>query len=92
MTSHDVQIYGAGVSGLVSAIHLARKGYHVTINEKEQKIGGNVHCHPSVQMTPMHMQQMEKYVGIELQSCFSKLREFRGYIGPKKLAFSTKDL
>jgi flavin-dependent dehydrogenase len=92
MTSRDVQIYGAGLSGLVSAIHLARKGYHVTIYEKEQKIGGSVHCHPSVQMTPMHMRQLEQYVGIEVRSCFSELREFRGYIGPKKLVFSTKDL
>lgn len=92
MTSRDVQIYGAGVSGLVSGIHLARKGYHVTIYEKEQKIGGSMHCHPSVQMTPMHMYQMEEYVGIKLKSCFSELREFLGYIGPKKLVFSTKDL
>ena len=92
MTSCDVQIYGAGVSGLVSAIHLARIGYHVTIHEKEEKIGGSLHCHPSAQMTPMHLQQMEKYVGLELQSCFSEVREFRGYIGPKKLVFSTRDL
>jgi flavin-dependent dehydrogenase len=92
MTSQDVQIYGAGLSGLVSAIHLARKGYNITIYEKEKKIGGSVCCHPSVQMTPMHIQRMEEYVGIELQSCFSELREFRGYIGPKKFVFSTKNL
>jgi flavin-dependent dehydrogenase len=92
MTSHDAQIYGAGLSGLVSAIHLTRKGYDVTIYEKEEKIGGSVHCHPSVHMTPMHLQQMEEYVGIKLHSCFSALDEFRGYIGPKKYVFSTKNL
>lgn len=92
MAVKDLQIYGAGLSGLVSAINLVRGGYDVTVYEKEKKIGGNVHCHPSAQMTPMHMQQMEKYVGIELESCFSKLDEFRGYIGPKKFVFSTKNL
>jgi len=92
MTLKDVQIYGAGLSGLVSAIHLARKGYDVTIYEKEKKIGGNLHCHPSAQMTPLHIQQMQRYVGIELKSCFSKLHDFRGYIGQKKCVFSTKNM
>jgi flavin-dependent dehydrogenase len=92
MILKDVQIYGAGLSGLVSAIHLARKGHDVTVYEKEKKIGGNLHCHPSVQMTPMHIQQMERYVRIELKSCFSKLNDFRGYIGQKKCVFSTKNM
>ena len=30
--------------------------------------------------------------GIELQSCFSKLHDFRGYIGQKKCVFSTKNM
>jgi flavin-dependent dehydrogenase len=92
MTSHDVQIYGAGLSGLVSAIHLARNGFHVSVYEKEEKIGGSIACHPSIHMTPMHLQRMEEYIGIELYSCFSPLREFRGYIGPQKYAFSTEAL
>jgi flavin-dependent dehydrogenase len=92
MTFKDVQIYGAGLSGLVSAINLVREGYHVTVYEKEKKIGGLSECHPSVHMTPMHREQMERYVGIELQSCFSKLNDFRGYIGQKKCVFSTKNM
>jgi len=92
MTLKDVQIYGAGLSGLVSAINLVRDGYHVTVYEKEEKIGGSSECHPSVHMTPLHMQQMERYIGIELESCFLKLDDFRGYIGPKKLVFSTQNL
>jgi hypothetical protein len=43
-------------------------------------------------MTPLHLQQMERYVGIELESCFSPLDDFRGYIGPQKFVFSTKNL
>ena len=92
MASKELQIYGAGLSGLVSAITLARSGHLVTVYEKEKRIGGTEHCHPSVQLTPLHMQQMERYVGIELESCFSKLDDFRGYIGSKKFVFSTKNL
>ncbi|MCX6671284.1 MAG: NAD(P)-binding protein [Euryarchaeota archaeon] len=54
MATKDIQVYGAGLSGLVSAINLARGGYHVTVYEKEEKIGGDLHCHPSIHMTPMH--------------------------------------
>jgi len=92
MTTKIVQIYGAGLSGLVSAINLVRDGYNVTVYEKEKKIGGTSKCHPSAHMTPMHIQRMERYIGIELKSCFSKLHDFRGYIGPKKFVFSTKNL
>jgi len=92
MTTKDIQIYGAGLSGLVSAINLARGGHTVTVYEKEKKIGGTLKCHPSVHMTPVHIQNMHRYVGIELESCFSKLEAFRGYISPKKIVFSTKNL
>jgi len=92
MTKQNVQIYGAGLSGLVAAINLVRKGLNVIVYEKEKTIGGRSDLHPSVHMTPMHLQQMEKYVGLDLQSCFSELRNFRGYIGPKKYVFSTKNL
>jgi flavin-dependent dehydrogenase len=92
MSFKDLQIYGAGLSGLVSAITLARSGHHVTVYEKEKKIGGNVNCHPSAQMTPLHMHEMERYVGIDLDTCFSKLDDFRGYIDQKKFVFSTKNL
>jgi len=90
--SKEIQIYGAGLSGLVSAINLARNGHNVTVNEKEKRIGGALKCHPSAHMTPMHIQKMQEYIGIEIESCFSKLDDFRGYIGSKKFVFSTKNL
>ncbi len=92
MATKEIQIYGAGLSGLVSAINLARGGHNVTVHEKEKKIGGTLKCHPSVHMTPMHIQKMQRYVGIELESCFSKLDTFRGCISRKKFVFSTKNL
>jgi len=92
MNTKIVQIYGAGLSGIVSAINLVREGYDVTVYEKEKEIGGTPKCHPSVHMTPMHIQQMERYIGIDLEPCFAELKNFRGYIRSKKFVFSTKDL
>ena len=92
MTTKDIQIYGAGLSGLVAAINLVRDGYNVTVYEKENGIGGSGKCHPSNHMTPMNLQEMQKYIGIKIESCFSKLDAFRGHIDSKKFVFSTKNL
>ena len=88
----NIQIYGAGLSGLVSAINLAKKGYNVTVYEKEKQIGGSLKCHPSVHMTPMNIQKMQDYIGIELKTVFSKLESFRGHIDQKKYVFSKENL
>ena len=92
MTAKDIQIYGAGLSGLVAAINLANDGHNVTVFEKEKRIGGTSKCNPSIHMTPMNIQQMQKYIGIELKSCFSNLDAFRGHIGTKNFIFSTKNI
>ena len=92
MKTKNIQIYGAGLSGLVAAINLVRIGYRVTVYEKENRIGGSANCHPSNHMTPMHIQKMQDYIGIKIASCFSKLDIFKGYIGSKKYIFSTKNL
>ena len=92
MAMKNIQVYGAGLAGLVAAINLARNGYNVTVYEKENRIGGSTKCHPSNHMTPMDIQKMQKYIGIKIESCFSKLDAFRGYIGSKKFVFSAKNL
>jgi len=92
MTSKDILVYGAGLSGLVAAINLARDRYNVTVYDKEKRIGGSTKCHPSNHMTPMHIQKMQEYIGIKIEACFSKLDRFVGYIGQKKYSFSTKNL
>jgi len=92
MEKKDIQIYGAGLSGLVSAINLVRNGYNITVYEKEKKIGGSTKCTPSNHMTPANIKKMQEYIGIKIETCFSKLDEFRGYISKKKFLFSTKNL
>lgn len=41
-TKSDVKIIGAGISGMLAAYYLHRKGYHVTLIEKESFSGGMI--------------------------------------------------
>ncbi|MBZ0304082.1 MAG: phytoene desaturase [Anaerolineae bacterium] len=40
MTSRSVMVIGAGIGGIATAVHLARRGTHVTVFEKNQRPGG----------------------------------------------------
>ncbi len=44
-------VLGAGLSGLVAAIHLAREGKEVLVLEKEPGIGGSPRMNPSIHLT-----------------------------------------
>ncbi|MDG6218735.1 MAG: NAD(P)-binding protein [Candidatus Thermoplasmatota archaeon] len=88
----SVTIYGAGISGLVAAINLAKEGYEVTVFEKEDRIGGSKKCTPSVHMTPFHFQKMNEYIEINVEPCFSKLDLFKAYIYNKIVIFNHSKL
>lgn len=66
----DVKIYGAGLSGMVAGINLARQGCDVTIFDREPAIGGSREVHPSVHTTPLQPQQTWDYIGIDLSEYF----------------------
>ena len=87
-----INIYGAGLSGLTAAINLSRKGYEVTVYEKEERIGGLGKCNPSVHMTPLHFKKMKEYIGIDVEPCFSELKTFKAYIYSKIVHFDPKYL
>ncbi len=66
-------IVGAGLSGMVAAITLARKGYEVLVRERRPQVGGPItmgDLKDKVIMvgdgTPMDLEAMERYVGIDL--------------------------
>ena len=40
-------VVGAGLGGLVAAINLAREGRDVLVLDKETRVGGSPHFHPS---------------------------------------------
>ena len=41
MQKKDILIYGAGMSGLVCAINLARDGHQVIVRDREKGYGGD---------------------------------------------------
>ena len=61
----DNIIVGAGLSGLVAAINLAREGREVLVLEREPRIGGAGLYHPSPEGTPMHLEGLKRYTGID---------------------------
>ena len=79
----QIQIHGAGLSGLVAAINLAKAGYRVVVFERENYIGGSPQYHPSAHMTPMHGPSTWEYIGIDLDRFFAPLDRFTVYIGEK---------
>lgn len=79
-------IVGAGLSGMIAAVHLAREGDEVTILEGHDKIGGMRHVHPSCHSTPIHVEAASRYVGIDLSPCFKPILFFQ--LGVKDKLFS----
>lgn len=72
-----IQIVGAGLSGLVAAIDLAREGYEVTVLEGHSGIGGLKGVHPSAHSTPINVEAVSRYVGIDLAPSFKPILDFR---------------
>ncbi|MEN6472387.1 MAG: NAD(P)-binding protein [Syntrophaceae bacterium] len=66
----EVTIYGAGMSGLVAAINLAREGYHVVLHDREKGYGGDPQYNPSTHTTPIYVDDMSQYIGIDISSAF----------------------
>lgn len=66
----EVTIYGAGMSGLVAAINLARDGYDVTVHDREKDYGGDPLYNPSVHTTPISPKKTSEYIGIDITSAF----------------------
>lgn len=57
-------IVGAGLSGMVAAITLARRGYTVRLLERYATVGGQPERWPAVDVTPMVPERLSEYIGI----------------------------
>lgn len=77
--SKKIHILGAGLSGMVAGINLARQGYEVLILDKSKKIGGAGIYHPSIHATPADLPQLNSYIGIDMTSQFHEACDFRVY-------------
>ncbi len=80
-----ITIVGAGLSGMVAAINLAKQGYEVTVIEKEKQIGGSPAFHPSLHATPIDVRLTSDFVGIDLSSSFALLAEFHTWMQDKRV-------
>ncbi len=69
----EIVIYGAGMSGLVAAIDLARHGYQVTIHDREDGFGGDKTYNPSTHTTSIDVDRTSEYIGIDLSPVFHPL-------------------
>jgi flavin-dependent dehydrogenase len=72
-----IQIVGAGLSGMVAALHLAREGREVTVLEGHPGIGGMKGVHPSAHTTPIDVEYVSRTLDLDLSSCFKPIRDFR---------------
>lgn len=72
-----IHVVGAGLSGMVAAINLAREGYEVTVLEGHSGIGGLKGVHPSAHTTPIDVDTTSRFIGIDLHTCFKPINDFR---------------
>ena len=70
----EVTIYGGGMSGLIAAINLARKGYEVVVHDREKGYGGDSIYNPSTHTTSIDVERTSEYIGIDLSSVFHPLQ------------------
>ena len=80
-----VTIYGAGMSGLVAAINLAREGYAVTVHDKETTYGGDSEYNPSTHTTPIALKKVSDYIGIDISGVFHPVLECPSYFHETKI-------
>ena len=75
-------IVGAGLSGMVAGINLARQDYEVEIWEGAKSIGEMGDFHPSVHATPLDVRKVSDYIGIDISE---------GVIDCKRMVFYVED-
>ncbi len=70
----ETHILGAGLSGMVAALALAREGQEVRVLEGADKIGGMGKFHPSLHGTPIDTDAVSQYIGFDISPHFTPAR------------------
>lgn len=83
--SMEATIYGAGMSGLIAAVNLARVGYAVTVHEREPGYGGSALYNPSTHVTPLDPEKTSEYIGIDISPAFHQVLECPSYFHDTKV-------
>lgn len=81
----QIQIVGAGLSGLTAAVILAREGHAVTVIEAQKQIGGPASLHPSVHGTPVQLEELNAYTGIDFTPSFRKTPNYPRFYNKTRL-------
>lgn len=90
----DINIVGAGPAGLTAAIILKREGYNPIVHEAEKTFGGDPSWHPSVHGTPVNLDVLESYTGIDFSPVFHEVEikdDYRYYYNLKQLPSPSLD-
>jgi flavin-dependent dehydrogenase len=87
-------IVGAGLSGLVAAINLARDGFKVLVRERRKTVGGETDIKglegKVIKIgdgTPMHLERLRDYTGIDFSPVAVPLKSARTHVYGKTLDF-----
>jgi flavin-dependent dehydrogenase len=75
----EATIFGAGMSGLIAAVNLAREGYSVRVHDREPGYGGSQLYNPSTHVTPLDPVATSEYIGIDITPAFHPVLECPSY-------------
>ncbi|PKQ28727.1 MAG: hypothetical protein CVT63_01375 [Candidatus Anoxymicrobium japonicum] len=83
----EVTIVGAGLSGLVASINLARGGNTVRILEREKRIGGMPEFRPDPAGSPFELEAIKNYTGVDIAPAVKLIDEAYIYAWGKRFNF-----
>ncbi|MCU0821972.1 MAG: NAD(P)-binding protein [Spirochaetes bacterium] len=80
-------ILGAGLSGMIAAIVLAKQGRGVKVIERAKDIGGDLALHPSLHATPINTKKVADWTGLDTSKMFTKGKVVKGFFADAAFTF-----
>lgn len=75
----EVKIVGAGLSGMIAAINLARNEHKVTILERESRIGGWPIFRPDPAGSCFDLEAMKRWTGVDISPAVKVIEQSYAY-------------